>query len=252
MIFNQVAKEAFTSADEGKVVSNGSLVSQTSATYTANDTYDTTLIDEVTVNVSGSGGYSIDDIVDGTEPSGAIVSNATSVRRNFSSYCTAITSITMPNATMVGQDAFSSNTSLTYAYFGGNNCTFGHYVVRYCSALKEVHIPRARSDFSFGGFGLSGCTALEVIDYGYAISLMFNSMSTCPLHTVIARKTGSVASLTANSLDSSTAFQNGGTGGTVYVPSALIDSYKTATNWSTYYAYGTMTFKAIEGSEYEL
>ena len=53
MVFNQVAKEAFTSADEGKVVSNGSLVSQTSATYTANDTYDTTLIDEVTVNVSG-------------------------------------------------------------------------------------------------------------------------------------------------------------------------------------------------------
>lgn len=44
---------SYSSTDEGKVVSNGALVSQTSATYTENDTYDTTLVDEVTVNVSG-------------------------------------------------------------------------------------------------------------------------------------------------------------------------------------------------------
>lgn len=46
---------SYAAADEGKVVSNGALVSQTSATYTANSTYDTTLIDSVTVNVSGGG-----------------------------------------------------------------------------------------------------------------------------------------------------------------------------------------------------
>lgn len=51
--------QSFTQEDEGKVVSNGSLVSQSSATYTENDTYDTTLIDEVTVNVSGGGGTQI-------------------------------------------------------------------------------------------------------------------------------------------------------------------------------------------------
>ena len=38
-------------SDEGKVVSNGDLVSQTSATKTANGTYDTTLNNEVVVNV---------------------------------------------------------------------------------------------------------------------------------------------------------------------------------------------------------
>ena len=46
---------SYTSSDEGKVVSNGSLVSQTSATYTSNNTYDTTTISSVTVNVSGGG-----------------------------------------------------------------------------------------------------------------------------------------------------------------------------------------------------
>lgn len=47
---------SYSASDEGKVVSNGALVSQSSATYTTNDTYDTTLINEVTVNVSGGGG----------------------------------------------------------------------------------------------------------------------------------------------------------------------------------------------------
>lgn len=43
----------YVAGDEGKVVSSGALVSQSSATYTSNNTYDTTLINSVTVNVSG-------------------------------------------------------------------------------------------------------------------------------------------------------------------------------------------------------
>lgn len=44
---------SYSASDEGKVVSNGALVAQTSDTVTANDTYDTTLINSLTVNVSG-------------------------------------------------------------------------------------------------------------------------------------------------------------------------------------------------------
>lgn len=47
---------SYSASDEGKVVSSGALVSQTSDTVTANDTYDTTLINSLTVNVSGGGG----------------------------------------------------------------------------------------------------------------------------------------------------------------------------------------------------
>lgn len=42
---------SYTSSDEGKVVSNGALVAQTSQTITENGTYDTTLINSVTVNI---------------------------------------------------------------------------------------------------------------------------------------------------------------------------------------------------------
>lgn len=46
---------SYESTDEGKVVSNGALVSQTSRTVTANGTIDTTLNNEVVVNVEGGG-----------------------------------------------------------------------------------------------------------------------------------------------------------------------------------------------------
>jgi hypothetical protein len=49
----------------------------------------------------------------------------------------------------------------------------------------------------------------------------------------------------------STPFATSGTGGTVYVPQALITEYQNATNWSTLYSGGKCNFVAIEGSEYE-
>lgn len=44
---------SYTAGDEGKVVNNGGLVAQTSDTVTQNGTVDTTLINSLTVNVSG-------------------------------------------------------------------------------------------------------------------------------------------------------------------------------------------------------
>ena len=48
-----------------------------------------------------------------------------------------------------------------------------------------------------------------------------------------------------------TPFDSGGVGGEIYVPSSLISTYQSATNWSTIDGYGTITWKAIEGSQYE-
>lgn len=50
---------SYSASDEGKVVDNGTLVSQTSITVTENDTYDTTTNNEVVVNVPNS--YSVSD-----------------------------------------------------------------------------------------------------------------------------------------------------------------------------------------------
>lgn len=45
----------YAAGDEGKVVSNGALVQQTSRSVTENGTFDTTLNNEVTVNIPGTG-----------------------------------------------------------------------------------------------------------------------------------------------------------------------------------------------------
>lgn len=47
---------SYAAGDEGKVVSNGELVAQTSDSVTQNGTVDTTLINSLLVNVSGGGG----------------------------------------------------------------------------------------------------------------------------------------------------------------------------------------------------
>lgn len=47
---------SYSQSDEGKVVQSGALVSQSSATYTENGTYDTTTKNEVVVDVQGGGG----------------------------------------------------------------------------------------------------------------------------------------------------------------------------------------------------
>lgn len=54
---------SYSAADEGKVVSSGALVSQTSTTKTQNGTYDTTLNNEVVVDVRASvdSGYIINE-----------------------------------------------------------------------------------------------------------------------------------------------------------------------------------------------
>lgn len=44
----------YVASDEGKVISNGALTAQTSTTFTANGTYDTTLNNEVIINVPSS------------------------------------------------------------------------------------------------------------------------------------------------------------------------------------------------------
>lgn len=58
---------SYSAGDEGKVVSNGALVAQTSDTVTANDTYDTTLINSLTVNVSGGASGGLANMVNVTD-----------------------------------------------------------------------------------------------------------------------------------------------------------------------------------------
>jgi hypothetical protein len=54
---------SYSASDEGKVVNNGALVAQSTRSITENGTYDTTLKNQVTVNVSGGGGGDVEPVL---------------------------------------------------------------------------------------------------------------------------------------------------------------------------------------------
>ena len=97
------------------------------------------------------------------------------------------------------------------------------------------------------------CDYAKVIDlYKYTgASISTNFFYRCKsLNTLILRNTALVplGSLTAFTY---TPFASGGTGGTLYVPSSLIATYQSATNWSTILGYENNQILPIEGSIYD-
>jgi hypothetical protein len=96
------------------------------------------------------------------------------------------------------------------------------------------------------------CYALAFLDLPSVTRIRANAFHSCSaLKTIVLRSSTVVTLENVNAFNVSTPFASGGSGGTIYVPSSLISSYQTGTNWSTLYGYGATTFAAIEGSEYD-
>ena len=95
-----------------------------------------------------------------------------------------------------------------------------------CSALTSIDLPAVTS---ISSSAFSGCYALTSIDLPAATSIGTNAFQKCTkLTRVILRNTSQVVSLSSTS-----AFSNANSA-IIYVPDALVDDYKAATNWSTY------------------
>lgn len=131
---------SYSASDEGKVVDNGALVSQTSDTVTQNGTIDTTLINSLTVNVSGGGGDHLAELCnntlvtyhseDVTELHGAAFREAS-----------ALTKIVLPNLTNIRvYNVFTSCTNLEAADFGGTFGTLQNNTFSSCSKLATLII----------------------------------------------------------------------------------------------------------------
>lgn len=126
----------------------------------------------------------------------------------------------------------------------------GDPAIRETPKLRILVLPKLTMQFPNGG--VSGSTQLEVADLAVSgfnnYQHFYNASSFTKL---ILRRTAGVATLSnLNSFDNSP-FASNGTGGTLYVPQALITDYQNATNWSTILGYTNNQILPIEGSEYE-
>lgn len=103
---------------------------------------------------------------------------------------------------------------------------------RACDALKKVSFPSVTS-IALGAFW--GCAALKRAEFGSAAAFANNSFYGCSaLTALILRSTEAICTASGTPFAGGCAIGNGT--GYIYVPRALVDTYKAASGWSTYAA----------------
>lgn len=206
---------------------------------------------EIEVNVSGGGGTDLSGaVLDGSISGAYENSDITTLRTHALDACSSLTSVSFPNVISVGANALYNCKNVTSVNFPKLKGGGALYAFAGMEKLTSVSLPSMTS--TLANFMFNNCKLLKTADIGVGcLSLGGQTFAGCTvLDTVILRRTAGVVSCNNNTFNNTT-FASGGTGGTVYVPSALIESYKAASNWSTLYNAGTCTFVALEGSAYE-
>lgn len=257
----------YAAADEGKVVSNGGLVSQSSRNISSNGTIDTTLNNEVVVNVPDTAAGVIEGSLSSLENL-----QATSVKNYKFQKDYNLTSVNLPAVTNIGDYAFSQCQNLRSISVGnvvsiGSNAlsqtkiegliapyleSVGSYAFYNCQYLSTFYAPLLEtiSNDVFASCinlesitlesletidirAFSACSKLKSADFHVVGIISNQSFYNCSnLDTLILRKTDSICTLGAIQAFTFTKILSGN--GFIYVPASLIDSYKQATNWSTF------------------
>jgi len=138
----------------------------------------------------------------------------TSIGTSTFMYCSGLTSIDLPMCTNIGETAFKGFTKLNNIKLPACT-TLNKEVFRDCSNLVTVDLPVCTSMKSYA---FRNCSAL--------VSLILRSTTVCTLAGATVFNSTPIASGT----------------GYIYVPSALVETYKTASNWGNY----TNQFRALE------
>ena len=202
------------------------------------------------IQTGGGGGDTAmeDGLIDGTVTHYEN-DRVTIISRVFNSN-TTILSISLPNVVKsVGANIFNGCNKLQEINLPKLEQMGGGNDFRDCKALKRAVFPR----HILCGTTFLNCTSLEYLDAGAEVKeseyssmqTMFNVSGCTALKTIVLRY-NKVVSLNNVSIFNNSPFASGGTGGVLLIPSALVESYKTATNWSVIYGYGHNRFLALE------
>lgn len=197
-----------------------------------------------------------------------VSSNVTTVGVYSFYNCASLASASFPKATEIGDYAFYGTSALKsinfpllreierYGFRGSAfesanfpNVTYvGTTAFAYNSSLKTANLPKLTE---LSGSLFSNCTALQSVDLLKATVIGNYAFEKCySLKTIILRSS-SYCSAGTNLLSNAyhylgtvnaTYNPSGLKDGYIYVPSALVGTYKTSTNWSTY----ANQFRALE------
>lgn len=166
--------------------------------------------------------------------------------------CTNLALTKLPNGVVgIGSYAFYDCPNLALTILPSGVTSIGQYAFRGCTNLALTALPSGVT--SIPGSAFYGCSNVTQMDLPSVGSIAASAFYGCnKLQTLVLRKSDAICTLANVSAFTNTPLRGyNNLTGTVYVPQALISTYQTATNWSTLYNEGHMTFVAIEGSEYE-
>ena len=126
----------------------------------------------------------------------------------------------------------------TIASYSNDRITaLGNYAFCQCKQLKTIDLHNVQS---IGEYSLCNCYALKAIDLHNVQSIGRYGIYGCSALIALIMRGTSLCTLSSDTGMSATGIS--AKKGYIYVPSALIDSYKTATNWSVY----ANQFRALE------
>ena len=130
----------------------------------------------------------------------------TSLRNYAFTNCTNLTTIDLPNVINIGNRAFSN-----------------------CLSLVNVNISKVRiiNEYSF-----YYCKKIETLRFPIVYEIRGNAFDQCSQLNTLILTYSNVVKLTSTSALSNTSIASGN--GYIYVPDALVNGYKTATNWTVY------------------
>lgn len=168
----------------------------------------------------------------------------TKVGRNAFFKCTELTTVDIPEVVTIGRAAFEQCSKLT-SVNAPNASSIELNAFQKCIALEKVCFPALievagyNRNSSQGSFSYN--TALEYVDLPVCTKILgYSFNSSTSLTTLILRNNTEVCTLQDINAFDNTPISTGT--GYIYVPRALLEDYKVATNWSTY----ANQFRAIE------
>ena len=161
---------------------------------------------------------------EGQEVIDSLITNGTGTAKTFES-----------NVTSLRQYALRGTDFVTVRL--PNVTTMGTYAFHNCTSLVNIHLPKLAV---LGGYDFQNCRKVQKFDLPSVTSVDVASFYGCSGMTALVLRANQVCELkntsafTNSSIAAGTAY--------IYVPAALVDQYKAATNWSTY----TAQIRAIE------
>ena len=151
--------------------------------------------------------------------------------------CSNLTTVSFPNASYISNYAFANCANLPTASFP-NASYVGGYAFASCPNLTAVSIPNA-TEIAANAF--ANCVNLSTVSFPNATQIGSSAFRSCYNLLSLYLLGSSVATLANATAFSSTPISTyttstGGVNGSIFVPASLFSNYRTAANWSAYYA----------------